>query len=81
MFLKNSNEQWKKIKSSQMVFSKFGKKDKDDYSYVIIPLLDVQGKGLAQDQNYAKYFSYYNSAPVSVFVVPEGTENSIDVFT
>ena len=47
--LKSQNEKWRKIKSKTMVLKNYGKKDKDDFSYVIFTNLTNDTTGL--DQN------------------------------
>ena len=58
-------------KYSKMVLKDFGKRDKDDFSYVIFAIVDSKTDGLNQ-KDISEYYSYYNTAPVSVFVVPDG---------
>ena len=79
MLLKNKNEAWKAIKSKPMILKNFGKKDKDDFSYVIFAIMDPNVAELS-NESVAQFYSYYNTAPVSVFVTPEGIDEKIASF-
>ena len=68
----SKNDKLKSIQREKRICkNEFGKKDKDDFSYVIFGFMDPKVNELMQEDGMNDYYLHYRSAPVACFVIPE----------